>query len=128
MKLLLDTNVFIWASREPLLLTAKSRNVLTDPYNQRFVSVASIWEMQIKHGLGKLPLPSNVDQLAQIWMRPLGAQALSIELRHLGKLYELPPAHRDPFDRILIAQAMSEDMAIVTPNPMFHLYGIPVIW
>jgi PIN domain nuclease of toxin-antitoxin system len=128
LKLLLDTNVFIWASCEPELLTAKVRSVLTDPYHDRYVSVASIWEMQIKHALGKLPLPGKADETSQAWMRPLVARLLPIELRHLGKLYDLLPAHRDPFDRILVAQALDEGMEIVSPDPLFHLYNVPIIW
>jgi len=128
LKLLLDTNAFIWASREPNRLTAKARRAVSDPYNERFVSIASLWEMQIKHGLGKLSLPANIDDLARSWIRPLAAQILPVQLRHLGRLYRLAPAHRDPFDRILVAQAIDEDMSIVTADEAFNLYSAPVVW
>jgi PIN domain nuclease of toxin-antitoxin system len=127
-KLLLDTNVFLWASREPDLLSSRCRSVLSDPLNERYVSIASIWEMQIKHGLGKLPLPANADEVAAAWIAPLAAQILPLELRHLGKLYDLPPVHRDPFDRILLAQALCENMTIVSADTAFNLYSPPVVW
>ncbi len=84
--------------------------------------------MQIKHALGKLNLPGKADQVGKSWMRPLAARVLPIEFNHLGKLYDLPHAHRDPFDRILIAQALSEDMAIVSADSAFHQYAVPVFW
>jgi PIN domain nuclease of toxin-antitoxin system len=128
MKLLLDTNVFIWASSEPELLTSQARTALIDPYNERFVSLTSIWEMQIEHALGKLALSAPAHHVAEAWMKPLAARLLPIELRHVGQLYELPRNHRDPFDRMLIAQALVEDMHVVTPDSTFGSYAVPLIW
>ena len=128
MKLLLDTNVFYWATCWLDRLSSIASSTLLDPGHERFVSMASLWEIQIKHGIGKLPLLKNIDQVGHKWMRALAAQALPIELRHLGKLYELPNIHRDPFDRILVAQAMSEDMTVISADKAFHLYDVPVIW
>ena len=84
--------------------------------------------MQIKHALGKLPLPGQADQLGATWMKPLGAELLPIELRHLGKLYDLKPVHRDLFDRILIAQALNDGMTLVTADLSFKAYDVSVIW
>jgi len=84
--------------------------------------------MQIKHSIGKLPLPGNVDQVCKAWLLPLAAETLAIELGHIGKSYDLPYAHRDPFDRILIAQALAEGMTMITPDLTFTSYKIPVIW
>ena len=84
--------------------------------------------MQVKHALGKLKLPGNADQVGQAWMRPLAAQSIPIELRHVAKLYELPHLHRDPFDRMLIAQALSEDMAIVSADAAFRQYAVSIVW
>lgn len=128
MKLLLDTNVFIWASREPELLSAAAAHAIADPYNERFVSLASLWEMQIKHALGKLALPGPLPELAELWMQPLAARLLPVEPEHIGRLYALQPHHRDPFDRMLIAQALAKDMHVVTPDPAFGSYGIRLIW
>lgn len=128
MKLLLDTNVFIWASREPIILSPSARAALSDPLNERFVSMVSMWEMQIKHSLGKFPLPDKIDAIGKLWLQPLAAQLLSIELKHIGRLYDLPPAHRDPFDRIIIAQALTEGMTIVSTDTVFRSYGVNVIW
>ncbi len=120
--------MFLWASLEPERLTARAQRSLLDPYNQRYVSVASLWEMQIKHSLGKLPLPGRVPELCASWMKPLAAELLPIDVRHLGKLYELPPHHRDPFDRILIAQALSDGLEIVSADQSFQNYAAPLIW
>ena len=128
MKLLLDTNIFIWASREPELLSPKVRSYLLDPYNERFVSIVSLWEMQIKHGLGKLDLPDKVDLIAQTWMRPLSAEILNIEPRHLGKLYDLADHHRDPFDRLLIAQALSDNLTLLSADSALKAYPAMVEW
>ncbi len=128
MKLLLDTNVFLWVSREPKLLSPRVTELLQDPFNERYVSVATVWEMQIKHSLGKLPLPGKADLVAQAWMRPLVAKSLPIDMRHLRTLYELPFNHRDPFDRMLLAQAMSDDMMILSADEVLGQYSVPVIW
>jgi PIN domain nuclease of toxin-antitoxin system len=128
MKLLLDTNTFIWASTHPNSLSPRAREALMDTDNDRFVSVASLWEMQVQHALGKLALKGNVDVIGQSWLRPLAATVLAIEMRHVGRLYSLPPVHRDPFDRLVIAQALAEDMAVITADSAFRRYDIQVIW
>jgi len=125
---LLDTNVFIWASREPGHLSPEAKLAITDPFNERFVSMASVWEMQIQHGLGKLPLAANVVELSQKWLSPLNARILPVELQHLDRLYSLPAIHRDPFDKIMIAQALVEGMKIVSSDSGFHGYAAQIVW
>ena len=128
MKLLLDTNCFLWASREPNLLTKAAVDALSAPGNERYVSIASLWEMQIKHSIGKLSLPGEVDRIGPAWLAALDAQVLPIEMSHLGTLYKLPDHHRDPFDRIIVAQATVESAAIVSPDAALGRYPVPVIW
>jgi PIN domain nuclease of toxin-antitoxin system len=128
LKFLLDTSVFIWASLEPNRLSARTQQVLKSSYDDRFVSVVTLWEMQIKHSLRKLPLPSSVDKIAGAWMQALGADLLPIEIHHLGHLYGLSNTHKDPFDRMLIAQALSEGMQIVSPDKMLQAYNVPIVW
>ncbi len=103
------------------------RRALTDPYNERYVSVASLWEMQIKHVLGQLPLPGTVEAVARAWIEPLAAEILPIELRHVAGLYGLPPHHRDPFDRMLISQAIADGLTLVTADEVIGLYDVPVL-
>jgi PIN domain nuclease of toxin-antitoxin system len=128
LKLLFDTNVLIWASHEPERLSTAARSAITNPRNDRFVSLASLWEMQVKHGLGKLTLSGKVQENYRGWLEDLVANLLPIDVGHIGELYKLPLIHRDPFDRMLIAQAISEGLTIVSPDTTMSRYGIPVIW
>lgn len=128
MKILLDTNVFIWASREPTLLSDTARKMVMASYHDRYVSMASLWEIQVKHGLGKLPLPARIEEVAGTWMQALAAELLPIELHHVGKLYDLPRIHKDPFDRLLVAQAISEGMQIVSSDKALQAYNVPIVW
>jgi len=128
LKLLLDTNVFIWASVEPVRLTASAKEAILEPGNERFVSLASLWEMQIKHGLGKLPLAGQVELVGRAWCHALAAEILTVELSHLAGLYRLPPLHKDPFDRMIIAQALVEGMELVSADEVFRSYPVPVVW
>jgi PIN domain nuclease of toxin-antitoxin system len=128
MKLLLDTNVFIWASIDPDRLSPRATREISNPYNERYVSIASFWEMQIKQDLGKLPLPGRIDEYGPEWIGKLAAKVLPIELPHIGKLADLPSHHRDPFDRIIIAQAKFEKLELVSADASFSLYSAQIIW
>jgi PIN domain nuclease of toxin-antitoxin system len=128
MRLLLDTHVLLWARNRPAMLSSRAREAIENPENQRFVSIASLWEVQIKHNLGKLKLEREVDRLAPIWLGDLVAEQLDINLHHVGALYELPLHHRDPFDRILIAQARVEQLTIVSRDPELRSYAAPLLW
>lgn len=108
MKLLLDTHVFIWVAGNPEKLSEKVRNLLTDANNFWVVSIASVWELQIKSQLGKLNLNSPLPKLITTQQQVNNLQLLPIELSHIYALEALPSHHRDPFDRILIAQSIFE--------------------
>ena len=101
---------------------------LSEPSNERFVSIASIWELQIKSGLGKLELPGQIDSIGPGWIRTLDARLLPIEISHVGRIYGLSMAHRDPFDRILVAQSIAEQMTLVSPDKVFRHYMTDIIW
>jgi PIN domain nuclease of toxin-antitoxin system len=128
LKILIDTNAFIWASYKPDLLTEAARAAITNRANERFVSLATLWEMQIKKSLGKLPLPGAIDVIARAWAQALATNFLPVELTHIAALDRLPQLHRDPFDRMIAAQALTEGMAIVSSDAVFRSYPVNSIW
>ena len=120
MKLLLDTHALLWALAHPGELTAEARRRLQDPSNTVFVSVASAWEMEIKRALGKLDAPADLSEQLQ---RQRFTE-LPVRLRHTQALRGLPPLHRDPFDRLLVAQALADDLVVVTRDARIRAYPI----
>lgn len=101
--------------------------MLLEPKNEIYLSVASVWEMVIKHGTGKLSLPLPPAQYVPERLAALGHKVLPIEHRHVLQLAELPAHHKDPFDRILVAQAQVEGMPIITADPLVMAYSIDAI-
>jgi len=128
LRLLLDTNVFIWSAVEPRKLSSAATAVLLDPDLFRNVSVVTVWEMQIKHAVGKLPLKDSAERTAARFALQLRAEFLAPSLQHVAALENLPRIHNDPFDRMLIAQAITEGLTIVTPDPIFSAYPVSVLW
>ena len=114
MKLLIDTQCWLWWFAEPDRLTLATIAQISDESNEIWFSVASVWEMGIKVGLGKLPLPEPIDRYLASRMKQLGARSLEIRADHAIQAGGLPLHHRDPFDRMLIAKAQVEGMTIVT--------------
>lgn len=128
MKLLLDTHVFLWAIDQPGWLSKKAKKALLDERNQLFVSVASIWEIRLKMQAGKLKLPIEPEYLESN-LRKLGILAyLPVELFHVYQTDRLAMVHKDPFDRLLLAQAMVEGMVLVSKDPLLRAYGLDVLW
>lgn len=123
MNLLLDTHAVLWALSQPAMLSAEAQRAIVDGGNLVFVSAASAWEIAIKKRLGKLRAPDDLlDELKRHRFATLeitAAQALRVE--------HLPDLHRDPFDRILVAQALHEQLTIVTRDPFIPRYGVPVV-
>jgi PIN domain nuclease of toxin-antitoxin system len=103
-RLLLDTHIFLWLQTEPERLGGQLP-LVEDANNELLVSAASSWEIVIKHGLGRLPLPEAPERYVPRRLRAIGAEALPIEHVHALAVSALPPLHRDPFDRMLVAQA-----------------------
>jgi PIN domain nuclease of toxin-antitoxin system len=126
MKVLLDTHVFLFAIMEPDRLSQMLRELLADPTIARYISVVSFWEITTKIQIGKLRAPPQPDFLVT-HMNRLAAQPLPITLFHTGTLAALPLHHRDPFDRMLIAQAIHEGMAMATHDRQFAAYDVPLI-
>jgi PIN domain nuclease of toxin-antitoxin system len=123
LRLLIDSNAFIWMVSQPQELSAASREAIVDPANQRFLSVSSVWEIAIKLSIGKLSLPGTL----QAAVDGMGAEMLPITMVHIGRVQTLPFHHRDPFDRMMIAQAIEEGLTIVTRDRVFQSYGVPVL-
>jgi PIN domain nuclease of toxin-antitoxin system len=126
MKVLLDTSTFLWALSAPEKLSLAARNAVAS--SERFLSVASIWEALIKVRIGKLPLPVPAGNYLTAKMSANGVSVLSIKLEHVLQIEKLQLHHRDPFDRILIAQSLQEGWPIITSDPVFKQYPIRVIW
>jgi PIN domain nuclease of toxin-antitoxin system len=127
-RLLLDTHTFLWWVDDAPELTAAARRVIADVNNECYLSMASCWEMAIKASLGKLRLARPVERFVSEQVTANGFTLLNIELRHTAKVEKLPFHHRDPFDRLLIAQAMTEKLTIVTADSAFSDYGVKVLW
>lgn len=124
MKVLIDTHVFLWFM-EGVRLPQNALNFLKDTTeNEVLVSHATAWEISIKYGVGKLKLPDA----PEIWFpdraRRAGFALLPVELQHVLRVYNLPPVHKDPFDRLLISQASRENLTIVTEDPNFAKYQV----
>jgi PIN domain nuclease of toxin-antitoxin system len=128
MKLLIDTQCWLWWFAEPDRLQEETIAQISDESNEIWFSVASVWELGIKVGLGKLPLPEPLDRYLPSRIKQLGARSLEIRADHALQAGGLPLHHRDPFDRMLIAQAQVEGMTIVTSDRLFELYEVEVLW
>ena len=128
MKLLLDTHTFIWWSGAPNKLSPKALALCQDASNRVLLSVTSVWEMQIKHQLGKLRLYLPLGDLISEQREINRIEVLPITLPHVLVLESLPFHHKDPFDRLLIAQANSEGAVLVTKDPAFEEYPVKLIW
>jgi PIN domain nuclease of toxin-antitoxin system len=128
MKLLLDTHAFIWWDSEPTRLSVQALALCQNPENSLILSVASLWEMQIKLQLGKLRLALSLEQIIESQQQTNRIEILPITMPHVFALESLPSHHKDPFDRLLMAQAIVEDAAIVTGDTMFSEYPVNVAW
>jgi PIN domain nuclease of toxin-antitoxin system len=126
-RILLDTQVWLWMRAAPERLSRKSRTLVLSPDNELLLSAASAWEIAIKHGLGKLLLPEAPGDYVPRLMASTGITPLSIQHRHALHVATLPPRHRDPFDRILVAQSQLEGLPIMTADRSFSLYDVDVI-
>jgi PIN domain nuclease of toxin-antitoxin system len=128
MKLLLDTHAFLWMNSDPNNLSEKARIAIVDSTNMLLLSMISVWEMQIKVGIGKLqlevPLPAMIQENQELNKLII----MPITLEHVFALDNLPAHHKDPFDRLLIAQAKVEDATLVTADPLIHQYDVSVLW
>ena len=128
MKALLDTHTFLWWIANDPQLSLRARQVMVDSATELFLSVASGWEIAIKSHLGKLRLPPDLQGFVAEQVRVNGIQVLSIEMMHVLHVHTLPDHHRDPFDRLLVAQSQLEKMPILTGDAQIGRYAVTVIW
>lgn len=127
MRVLLDTCAFLWlAGGEGLSETAAG--AIREPANEVLLSAASVWEILVKYGNGQLPLPEPPERLIPAERRVRGISTLPIEEEAAFHLARLPRLHRDPFDRMLICQAIAHGLPIVTPDPLITQYPVRTIW
>jgi PIN domain nuclease of toxin-antitoxin system len=127
-RLLLDTHVFLWWVDDAPDLSTPARRVIADAKNDCCLSIASCWEMAIKSSIGKLRLAKPVERFVSEQLAANGFSLLPIALHHVAKTEKLPYHHRDPFDRLLIAQAVSEKLIFLSADSIFSRYGVKVIW
>jgi PIN domain nuclease of toxin-antitoxin system len=125
---LLDTHAFLWWVNDSPELTVTARLAIADGGNECFLSLASCWEMGIKSSLGKLLLAKPLERFIMEQLAANSFRLLNIDLSHAGTVEKLPFHHRDPFDRLLIAQAMMDKLTIISADRIFADYGVTVLW
>ncbi len=125
---LLDTHVFIWAVDQPHRLSATLSDLLQNPWAQLFVSTVTSWEIFTKSAIGKLPEPWRNFEIYEKAMQSFSAHKLMITDHHCFIAAQLPMHHRDPFDRLLIAQAQAEHLTLITNDPAIAQYDVARVW
>ncbi len=128
MRLLLDTVAFLWIVGGSRELSTGARRAFADPENEVFLSAASAWEIAVKHRLGRLPLPETPDAFVPKQRAAHGIEPLAIDELAALHVAKLPDLHRDPFDRMLVAQALVADLVLVTPDEAIGRYPVRTLW
>lgn len=128
MKLLLDTHTFLWGLEDSPRLSATARDALGSAGNELLFSVASAWEMSIKAGLGQLDLSGDIHGFLSEQLRLWRMELLPVTLRHATAVRDLPQHHRDPFDRMLVVQAVIEEAVLVSDDARLSRYDVEVLW
>jgi PIN domain nuclease of toxin-antitoxin system len=127
-KILLDTCTFLWLGAGSDRLSAAACDLFRDPSNEVWLSAASAWEIAVKSALGRLPLPGAADRFVPTLREQLGVEALPISEEAALMVASLPTIHRDPFDRILVGQALVEGLVILTPDEEIAAYPVRTRW
>ena len=128
MNILLDTCTFLWIVSDSPELSDNARRLFSDPGNEVYLSVASAWEIIVKHSLGKLPLPEPPHEFIKRWRTRHDIDSLPLEETAVLQLSRLPDYHKDPFDRILVCQAIAGGHVILTPDPNILKYPVRTEW
>jgi PIN domain nuclease of toxin-antitoxin system len=128
MRVLLDTHAFLWAISDPGLLSSAALTAIRNGGNDVLVSIVTPWEIAIKVSIGKLTLSEKFDVLLPREIAANNFRLLGVELAHTAAVIALPYHHRDPFDRLLIAQALVEAIPIISADGLFDAYGVSRIW
>jgi len=127
-KCLLDTCTFLWIIAGAKDLSPEASQIFSNPANEVFLSAVSVWELSVKHALSKLPLPGALDRFIVEHRERHGIAALPLNERAILHLHKLPLLHRDPFDRMLICQAIEHDCVLLTPDPLIAQYPVRTRW
>ena len=128
MKILLDTCTFLWIATDSPRLSTEATDLFRDPDNEVFLSAASAWEIAVKHGLGRLPLPEPPSRYVPDLRERHGIRSLPIDEESAARVSALPRLHRDPFDRILVSQAITGGMVLLTPDKEIEAYPVRSRW
>lgn len=128
MNLLLDSHGFVWMHEEPHKLSVKVAYEILNSANRIFLSVTSVWEFQIKIALGKFSFSDTLENVINEELQTNNLQILPVQLSHALYLENLPPHHKDPFDRLLISQAIVESMTLVSADVDFAKYQVNILW
>jgi PIN domain nuclease of toxin-antitoxin system len=128
LNILLDTCTFLWITKNAPELSSTARVCFQDPGNTVYLSSISVWEMVVKHALGRLPLPQAPDRFIPAMRSGHGIAPLALEEEAACQLSKLPDLHKDPFDRILVCQALVHGLVLLTPDEMIRQYPVRTIW
>jgi PIN domain nuclease of toxin-antitoxin system len=128
MRLLLDTCTFLWLISDSPALSGQARELFSSSENEAYLSTVSTWEIAIKHSLGRLPLPESPQRFIPIQRENHGIESLSLDEESTLQLLRLPLLHHDPFDRMLVCQAVVQGLTILTPDSLISQYPVRVTW
>lgn len=128
MRYLLDTHTFLWFINDDPALSPPAKGLIENPDHVFYLSVASLWEIAIKVSLGKLEVPASFSEFILEQLRENNIALLEIKVEHTGVVATLPFHHRDPFDRLIIAQSLSEKLPVIGKDVVFDTYGIQRLW
>jgi len=128
MRVLLDTSTFLWVISDAPELSGHARELFVDPGNEVYLSSVSAWEMAIKHALGRLPLPEPPERFVPSQRKQHGIEPLQLDEEAALHLTRLPPLHKDPFDRMLVCQAIVHNFVILTPDQLVNQYPVRTMW
>jgi PIN domain nuclease of toxin-antitoxin system len=127
MNFLVDTHVLIWFITDDIKLPIKTKQIIENKENSLYVSIASYWEIAIKNSIGRLDLNSDLEAIFKV-IEESGFETLPLTTSHILQNSTLEFHHQDPFDRIIIAQSLVENMTIITKDRQFEKYNVPIIW
>jgi PIN domain nuclease of toxin-antitoxin system len=128
MRALLDTHTFLWWITDDTRLSTRARKLIGDGHNKLYFSAASGWEIAIKAHLGRISFPKEPGAFIPRQLARNGIEVLPVTLSHALYVYGLPSHHRDPFDRLLVAQSQLEDMPLLTADPLLAEYAVETVW
>lgn len=128
MKLLLDTCTFLWLVGDAAELSRQAREAFREPSNEIYLSSVAAWEIAVKYALGRLPLPAPPERFVPAQRDAHGIAGLPLDEESVLQVHRLPGFHRDPFDRMLVCQAIVHGLTIVTPDPLVAQYPVRTIW